>query len=90
MKLTRAITNAATPASAPPVAAAPLEDSSANLLKMIQDTLDDAKAENTLAIDLIGKTSLADAMVVTTGRSNRHVSAIADQVVEANPSAIGS
>jgi hypothetical protein len=47
LKLTRAITHAATPASAPPVAAAPLEDSSANLLKMIQDTLDDAKAENT-------------------------------------------
>lgn len=77
------MTHAATPASAPPVVAAPLENSSANLLKMIQDTLDDAKAENTLAIDLTGKTSLADAMVVTTGRSNRHVSAIADQVVEA-------
>ena len=77
------MTHAATRASAPPVAAAPLENSSANLLKMIQDTLDDAKAENTLAIDLTGKTSLADAMVVTTGRSNRHVSAIADQVVEA-------
>lgn len=52
------------------------------LLQTILKILDDAKAEETVTIDLVGKTSLADAMVVTTGRSNRHVSAIADQVVE--------
>ena len=33
-------------------------------------------------IDLTGKTSIADAMVVTSGRSNRHVAACADRVVE--------
>ena len=52
------------------------------LLATILKILDDAKAEETVTIDLVGKTSLADAMVVTTGRSNRHVSAIADQVIE--------
>ena len=44
--------------------------------------LDDAKAEDTVLINLTGKTSLADAMIVTTGRSNRHVGAIANQIVE--------
>jgi ribosome-associated protein len=40
------------------------------------------KAEDTVTIDLNGKTSLADAMVVTSGRSNRHVGAVADRVLE--------
>ena len=52
---------------------------------MVQEVLailDDAKAEDTISIDLAGKTALADAMIVTSGRSNRHVSAIADQLIE--------
>ena len=40
------------------------------------------KAEDTVTIDLTGKTSIADAMVVTSGRSNRHVGACADRVVD--------
>jgi ribosome-associated protein len=40
------------------------------------------KAEDTVTIDLSGKSSLADAMVVTSGRSNRQVAAIADRLVE--------
>jgi len=40
------------------------------------------KAEDTVTIDLIGKTSIADFMVVTSGRSNRQVGAIADRLVE--------
>lgn len=36
-----------------------------------------------MVIDLVGKSSIADAMVVTTGRSDRHVSAIADQLQSA-------
>jgi len=39
------------------------------------------KAENTVEIDLVGKTSLADTMIVTSGRSDRHVGAIADRVI---------
>lgn len=52
-------------------------------LPLILGVLDDSKAEDTVAIDLTGKTSLADAMIVTSGRSNRHVGAIADHVIEA-------
>ena len=46
-------------------------------------SLDDAKAEETLLIDLVGKTSIADAMIITTGRSNTHVNAISDRVLRA-------
>ena len=49
---------------------------------MILATLDDAKAEDTITIDLHGKTSIGDYMVVTCGRSNRHVGAVADRVLE--------
>jgi ribosome-associated protein len=44
--------------------------------------LDDAKAEQVIAMDLSGKSTIADTMVVASGRSNRHVNAIADQVVD--------
>ena len=40
------------------------------------------KAEDTITIDLAGKSSIADAMVVTSGRSNRHVTSIADSAIE--------
>ena len=52
------------------------------ILHLIQSRLDDIKAEDTITIDLAGKSSIADAMVVTSGRSNRHVAACADRVVE--------
>jgi ribosome-associated protein len=44
--------------------------------------LDDAKAEQIVAMDLSGKSTIADTMVVATGRSGRHVNAIADQVID--------
>jgi ribosome-associated protein len=40
------------------------------------------KAEDTVTIDLTGKSTIADAMVVTSGRSNRHVGAVADRVLQ--------
>jgi ribosome-associated protein len=40
------------------------------------------KAEDTVTIDLREKSSLADTMVVTSGRSHRHVGSVADRVVE--------
>jgi ribosome-associated protein len=51
-------------------------------LNLILARLDDIKAEDTVTIDLTGKTSIADIMVVTSGRSNRHVGAVADRVIE--------
>jgi ribosome-associated protein len=53
------------------------------MIDIVLQSLEDAKAEETVAIDIAGKSSLADHMVVTSGRSNRHVSAVADQVVKA-------
>jgi ribosome-associated protein len=51
-------------------------------LRLVLASLDDMKAEDTITIDLRGKSSLADAMVVTSGRSHRHVGSVADRVVE--------
>lgn len=52
------------------------------ILRLVLARLDDMKAEDTLTIDLIGKSSIADAMVVTSGRSSRHVGAVADHVLK--------
>jgi ribosome-associated protein len=51
-------------------------------LRLILASLDDIKAEETVTINLLGKTSIADAMVVTSGRANRHVGAIANRVID--------
>ena len=37
-------------------------------------------AQDTINIDIRGKSSVADFMIVTSGRSNRHVGALADYV----------
>jgi ribosome-associated protein len=50
------------------------------LLGHITAWLDDAKAENVVAIDIREKSSLGDYMVIASGRSDRHVGAIADQI----------
>jgi ribosome-associated protein len=49
---------------------------------MILASLDDMKAEETLTIDLRDKSSIGDYMVVSSGRSARHVGSVADKVVE--------
>ena len=51
-----------------------------NMIDTVLHSLDDAKAEQTVAIDITGKSSLADHLVVTSGRSHRHVGAVADQL----------
>ena len=55
---------------------------SAALLAEIVKWLDDAKAEEIVSIPLEGKSSLGDYMVVATGRTDRHVGAIADELQE--------
>jgi len=62
---------------------APAAATEPKMIDIVLKSLDDAKAEDIVAIDLAGKSSLADHMVVTSGRSNRHVGAVADQVVKA-------
>jgi ribosome-associated protein len=51
-------------------------------LNLILSRLDDMKAEETVTIDLRGKSAFSDYMVVTTGRSNRHVGAVAENVAK--------
>lgn len=54
--------------------------SKADLLKLVIDTLEDNKAEDIVEIDLKGKTSIADSLVIASGRSTRQVSAIANHL----------
>ncbi len=50
------------------------------LLQQVLSWLDEAKAEDLVSIDLKGKSSIGDYMVIATGRSDRHVGAIAEQL----------
>lgn len=50
------------------------------MLETLVKVIDDAKAEDIVALDLLGKTSLADAMIVASGRSERHVGAVAERI----------
>lgn len=59
----------------------PPEERARKMLQIIIDELDDDKAEDIVSIPLAGKTDIADAMVVASGRSQRHVGALADKVV---------
>ena len=67
-------------ASTPPSEFVSERRDSAALVDRIVHWLDDAKAEDVAVIDLKGKSSIGDFMVIATGRSDRHVSAVADQV----------
>jgi ribosome silencing factor RsfS/YbeB/iojap/nicotinate (nicotinamide) nucleotide adenylyltransferase len=63
--------------SLPAQPAAPRE-----LLELIQRTLEDGKAEDIVTIDLAGKTTIADQMVIASGRSARQVLALAEHLEE--------
>jgi ribosome-associated protein len=51
-------------------------------LKIVLERLEEMKAEDIVTIDLTGKSSIAEFMVVASGRSNRHVGSVSDDVVE--------
>ena len=62
----------------------PLEGDGLEALQaLILGRLDDDKAEEVVLIDLAGKSPIADAVVVASGRSARHVAAMADHLVRA-------
>ena len=50
------------------------------LLNLVEKTLDDNKAQDIVTIDLKGKTSIANFMVIASGTSNRHVASLADKL----------
>lgn len=75
---------AATPRTKSPKAAQiPAAPPEPQIIDVVLKSLEDAKAEQTVSIDITGKSSLSDHMVVTSGRSHRHVGAVADQVAKA-------
>lgn len=53
-----------------------------DLMGRIIASLEDDKAEDIVTIDLQGRSSMADAMVVATGRSSRQVAAISEKLVD--------
>lgn len=55
----------------------------AELLHRIIDSLEDGKAEDIVTLDLAGKTTIADYMVVASGRSARQVAALTDHLEQA-------
>jgi ribosome-associated protein len=76
-----------TPHPAAPAAGSPAASVSARTADVLSQTivegLEDAKAEDIVSIDLSGRTTLADRMIIASGRSSVHVGAIADRVVKA-------
>lgn len=62
--------------------ATPGDVSAEQLLARILASLEDDKAEDVVTIDLRGRSSVADFMVVCSGRSSRQVGAIAEKLTE--------
>ena len=61
----------------------PADDVSDALTGLILGRLDEDQAQDVITIDLKGLSPLADAIVIASGRSARHVSAIADHLLRA-------
>ena len=57
-------------------------DASSRALETVLASLEDSKAENIVSIDIQGKSVLGDYMVVASGRSHRHVAAVADHLLK--------
>ena len=51
-------------------------------MKLITSSLDDDQADEVVAIDLAGKSTLADFMVICSGRNARHTAAMAEHLKE--------
>ena len=57
------------------------DDAADRALHLVLESLEDSKAEEIVTIDIAGKSALGDYMVIVSGRSNRHVMAIADHLI---------
>ena len=60
----------------------PVNPSSETILDTILASLEDDKAEEIVTIDLRGKSAMADAMVICSGRSTRQVAAISEKLTD--------
>ena len=71
------------PAPAGLTAIRPLpEKDSERLLALVLKQLDDDQAQDCVTIDLAGKSSIADHMVIASGRSTRQVASMAQKLAE--------
>ena len=52
------------------------------LKDIIVTTLDNNKASNIITIDLEGKSTIADFMIIASGTSSRHIQSLSEQVLE--------
>lgn len=60
--------------------AKPAADKTPDLLKIVETSLDDDKGEDIVVIDLRGKSTIADFMVIATGRNSRQLAAMASHL----------
>jgi ribosome-associated protein len=67
---------------APSPAGINVSDVSSRALEIVLASLEDSKAENIVSIDIQGKSSLGDYRVVASGRSHRHVAAVAENLLK--------
>lgn len=65
-----------------PTPAPPVDDAITALHQMILQSLDDDQAVETVTIPLAGKSSIADHMVIASGRSTRQVASMAAKLAE--------
>jgi ribosome-associated protein len=78
--LTTALRSGEVSSRPPRLATARRELAAAAAHKLILASLEDSKAEDIVSINIVGKSPLADHMVVASGRSQRHVTAIAERL----------
>lgn len=60
----------------------PVADETARLRNCVVSALEDLKARDLSEIDVRGKTSIADLLIVASGTSSRHVKSMADEVIK--------
>ncbi len=63
-----------------PIPNAEKPPSAEKILELVEQTLDDDKAEQIVVIELTGKTEIADYLVIASGTSQRHVGAMTDHI----------
>lgn len=79
----------ASPANDAGFPASGLDVSADRLLEIVLQSLDDDQAQDVISIPLAGKSSIADHIVIASGRSSRQVAAIAQKLAERVKGAMG-
>ncbi len=85
LTITQSLGGSAPAAAAKATVLQPIKETlpdAATIAKAVVASLDDSKAEDIVVLDIAEKSSLADTMIVASGRSHRHVGAIADRLLD--------